>query len=251
LIHKYFAAISLATLILVAALAFVNLQGTYSGPPPMLDPDFKLWANSSVGPQLMVWNREYVKGPFDQAIMNETMVDGRDAAQLGIFQSGTGTEVYEGLTQSLDGARLAAFFHSSFEFWIMKEPCHCDGNPFNETAVTLLLEVNDGLHTISFLFSDKYAGTLSLLNNRIEFRPTPSGTWTFQKFNFTEEYEAAHWYLPSSLTFRILFGVGKSAVGWHYAFLNRITVISNSLTASSSLTSNSVLILTTFFRHSE
>ncbi len=54
-IRKYFATASVGILILVAAFAFANLQGTYSGPPPILDPNFKLWASSSTGPQLMVW----------------------------------------------------------------------------------------------------------------------------------------------------------------------------------------------------
>jgi hypothetical protein len=248
LIRKYFAAISVAILILVAAFAFVNLGGTYSGPPPILDPDFKLWANSPTGPQLMVWDPEYVKSSFDQATMNATATDGRDAVQLGIFQSGRAVDVYEALTQTIDGARLTAFFHSTVGLWLVKEPCHCDGNPFNETAVTLLVEVNDGLHTISFLFSDQYSGTLSALNNRIEFRPTPSGAWEFQEFNFTEEYAAAHWNLPSSLTFRIIFGAGKTAVGWHYVFLNRITVASNSLNPAPGLMTNSIMILTKTFR---
>ena len=251
LVRNYFAAVSVAMLILVAAFAFVNLRGTYSGPPPILDPNFKLWASNSMGPQLMVWDREYVKSSFDQLAMNETIANGREAVELGVFQSGAGW-VYEGLTQTLDGGRLSAFFNSTVGLWFMKEPCHCDGDPFNETAVTLVLEVNDGLHTISFLFSDKSNGILTMLNHRIEFRPAPSGAWTFQEFNFAKEYAAAHWQRPNSLTFRIIFGVAAGSLGWHHAYLDRITITTNSIYTSLSLITNPVLVAaTTTFRNSD
>lgn len=235
-IRRYFATVSVGILILVAAFAFANLQGTYSGPPPILDPNFKLWADSSTGPQLMVWGRESAKGSFDRVALNETVANGRNAVELGVFQSGEATGgVYEGLTQTLDGGRLSELFASTVGLWFMKEPCHCDEDPFNKTAVTLVVEVNDGIHTISILFADKASRSLTLLNHRIEFRPTPSGTWAFEEFNFAKEYSAAHWLLPSSLTFRIIFGVAEGSLGWHYAYLERITVTSNSPHTSTSL----------------
>jgi len=242
-IRRYFAAVSVGILILIAAFAFANLQGTYSGPPPILDPNFKLWATNSTGPQLMVWDRESVKGSFDRVALNETVVNSRNAVELGVFQSGeVSGSVYEALTQTLDGGRLSALFSSTVGLWFMKEACHCDDDPFNKTAVTLVVEVNDGTHTLSILFSDKFAGTLTLLNHRIEFRPTPSGTWTFQEFNFSNEYLAAHWPLPNSLTFRILFGVAQGSLGWHYAYLDRITITSNSLHTLQSTVSSLMLL---------
>jgi hypothetical protein len=232
-IRRYFAAVSVGILVLVAAFAFANLQGTYSGPPPILDPNFKLWADSSTGPQLMVWGRESVKGSFDRVALNETVANGRNAVELSVFQSGEGSgSVYEALTQTLDGGRLSALLNSTVGLWFMKEPCHCDDDPFNTTAVTLVVEVNDGIHTISILFSDKFTGILTLLNHRIEFRPAPSGTWTFEEFDFAKDYAAAHWLLPNSLTFRVIFGVAEGSLGWHYAYLERITILSNSLPIS-------------------
>ena len=242
-VRKYFAAASVGILILAGAFAFANLQGTYSGPPPIFDPNFKLWATSSTGTQLMVWDRESVKGSLDRVTLNETVANGREAVELAVFQSGeVPGGVYEGLTQTLDGGRLSALFASTVGLWFMKEPCHCDGDPFNRTAVTLVVEVNDGVHTISILFSDKSTGTLTLLNHRIEFRPTPSGTWTFEEFNFTKEYEAAHWLLPNSLTFSIIFGVAEGSLGWHYAYLDRLTVTSNSPYTSQTTISSLTLV---------
>jgi len=223
----------------VAAFAFVNLQGTYSGPSPILDPNFKLWSTNSTRSQLSVWNLESIKGSGDQVSLNETSIGGRDAAQLAVFQTGERPGwVYVGLTQTLDGGRLSALFRSMVGIWFLKESCHCDDDPFNTTAVTLVLEVNDGMHTITNIFSDKRGGTLALLNHELVFRPAPSGIWTFQEFNFTKEYADAHWPIPTSLTFRIIFGVGQSSSGWHYAYLNRITTVSNVPSISESLVAN-------------
>ena len=242
-IRRYFATASVGVLILVAAFAFANLQGTYSGPPPILDPNFKLWADSSTGPQLLVWARESVKGSFDRVAINETVANGRNAVELSVFQSGEGSGwAYEALTQTLDGSRLSALFGATLGLWFMKEPCHCDDDPFNRTAVTLAVEVNDGIHTLSILFSDRYTGTLTLLNHKIEFRPAPSGTWAFEEFNFSREYAVAHWLLPNSLTFRIIFGVAEGSVGWHYAYLDRITITSNSLHTSQTTLSSLILL---------
>jgi len=248
-VRRYFAIVSVGILILVAAFAFANLQGTYSTPSPILDPNFKLWADSSTGPQLMVWDRQTASlpywpiGSFDRVAINETVANGRNAVELGVFQSGEGPGwVYEALTQTLDGGRLSALFGSTVGLWFMKEPCHCDDDPFNRTAVTLVVEVNDGTHTISILFSDKYAGTLTLLNHRIEFRPVPSETWAFEEFDFAKEYASAHWLLPNSLTFRIIFGAAEGASGWHYAYLNRITVTSNYLQTSQTIISSLMLV---------
>ena len=242
-IRRYFATVSVSILILVAAFAFANLQGTYFAPPPILDPNFKLWADSSTGHQLMVWGRESVKGSFDRVALNETLANSRNAVELGVFQSGEGSGwVYEALTQTLDGGRLSALFASTVGLWFMKEPCHCDDDPFNRTAVILVVEVNDGTHTISILFSDKFTETLTMLNHRIEFRPTPSGAWIFEEFNFAKEYASAHWLLPNSLTFRIIFGVAEDSSGWHYAYLDRITITSNYLHTSQGTISSLILV---------
>jgi hypothetical protein len=127
----------------------------------------------------------------------------------------------------------------------MKEPCHCDDDLFNRTAVTLVVEVNDGTHTISVVFSDSFSGTLTMLNHRFEFRPTPSGTWTFEEFNFSKEYALAHWLLPNSLTFRIIFGVAQGSSGWHYAYLDKITITSSYLHTSQTTISSLILGLAT------
>lgn len=223
-LSKYFALISVAILLLAAVLAFANLQGTYSGPPTLLDPEFKLWTNAPGGPQLMVWTREIVRGPNDQAVSNQRETQGKNALELGIYQSGSAGWVYESLTETLDGSRVMSLLNGTVGIWMLKEPCSCDRNPYNKTAVTLALDLNDGLHSLSFLFSDSFTGALSLPNQKIVFVPTPSGVWSYQQLNVREEFASSHWPIPSNLRFSLVFGVAAGAVGWHYSYLNSVTV---------------------------
>jgi hypothetical protein len=155
---------------------------------------------------------------------------GRRAVELGIFQSGVGSRwSYESLAQTMDGRRLSALFNTSIGIWILKEPCRCDANPFNKTSIILAVEVNDGIHTVTFLFSDELQGTQTLLDHRIVFLPTPSGIWAYQKFNIAREYAASNWPLPDRLTFSIVLGVGGAAVGWHHAYVNAVNTASDGL----------------------
>jgi len=228
-LRRYFALISVALLMIAAGFAFLNLQGTSSGPPPILDPNFKLWSNDS-RERLLVWNSESVKGVDDRTTVNGSVVMGRDAVTFGILQSGAGSRwVYESIFQTLDGSRLSSLLNSSVGVWILKEPCRCDADPFNKTSVVLSVEVNDGIHTLSFVFSDRLLGTETLLNHRIVFIPTQSGVWVYQKFNIAREYASSHWAAPDQLTFSIVFGVAGSAVGWHYAYLNAVTMVNDGL----------------------
>ena len=230
MVRRYFASVSVAVLILSAAFAFTNLQGTYSGPPPILDPDFKLWVDGLNGSRLMVWNLELAMGVFDNATVRKSVIQGRDAVELGIYQSGAGSRlVYASISQTIDGGRLAALLNETVGIWIMKEPCRCDANLFNNTSVMLAVEVNDGEHTISFLFSDELQGAQTLLNHRIIYMPTPSGVWSLREFDVAKEYAAAHWATPERLVFSITFGAAGSAVGWHTAYLNRIITMKSGL----------------------
>ena len=221
---------SVFALVLSAAFAFINLQGTYSGLPPILDPDFKLWVDRSNGPGLMVWNLNLVKGVSDNASLGKSAIQGRDAVELAIYQSGAGSRlVYASISQTLDGGRLTALLNSTIGIWIIKEQCHCDANPFNSTAVILAVEVDDGEHTISFIFSDERQGAQTLLNHRIVFMPTPSDTWSLREFDVGKQYIAAHWAMPDRLVFSITFGAAASAVGWHTAYVNSIIIIKSAL----------------------
>jgi hypothetical protein len=53
--------------------------------------------------------------------------------------------------------------------------------------------------------------------------------WVYQKFNIAREYATSHWAAPDQLTFSIVFGVAGSAVGWHYAYLNALTIVNDGL----------------------
>ena len=223
--RQYFALVSIVVLLLAAAFAFLNLQGTYAGPPAILDPNFNLWVTGSTGPHLMVWNTELVKGMSDQISINKTILQGRHALELMVFQSGVQSRwAYARLSQDIDGGRLTQLLNQTIGFWILKQPCSCDADPFNKTSVILSIEINDGVHTISFVFSDGLQGVRTLPDYRIVFLPTPSGSWFFEKLNVAKEYHMMRWTTPTSLTFSIVLGVAGDAIGWHSASLSGIAL---------------------------
>lgn len=220
-LRRYFAPVSVVILVMAAAFAFLNLQGTYSGPPAILDPNFNLWVTGPNSSQLMVWNLESVKGPSDHVEVSKTSLQGKHALELRVFQSGIQSRwAYVGLSQTLDGGRLAQLMNASIGFWVLKEPCECDAGPFNSTSVILAVVTNDGVHTISFILSDGLQGVKTLPGQRLVFLPTPSGVWYFEKLNISREYRMMRWAAPDRLTFSLVLGVAGGAVGWHLAYLS-------------------------------
>ena len=224
-LRRYFAPASIVVLLLTATFAFLNLQGTYTGPPAILDPNFNLWVTGTNGPQLMVWNVELVKGASDQVVINKTVVEGKHALELRVFQSGIQSRwTYASVSQAVDGGRLTQLLNASVGFWVLKEQCHCDADLFNKTSVILSAETNDGVHTISFVFSDGLQGVRTLPDHRIIFLPTPSGSWYFEKLNIAKEYRTMRWSTPDRLTFSLVLGVAGGAIGWHSAYLSGIAL---------------------------
>jgi len=222
--RRYFAPASVIILVLAAGFAFLNLQGTYAGPPSILDPDFKLWEGEGNASQLVVWNLETINLASTQYTTTNTSFSGRDALRVSLFQNGTGLQAaYLRLSETMDGARLDALTNSTVGVWVYKESCNCDSNPFSKYAALFAVETNDGVHTLSFIFTDHRQGTLTLLTHRIIFIPTASNQWVFQTVNIGREYWAAYWTEPSVLTFSLLFTAGGGNLGWHTTYLANIT----------------------------
>jgi hypothetical protein len=221
--RRLIAPISVTLLILVAALVFINQRPAYVGPPPILDPKFGLWVGDQGGAmKLMLWDLTYVKAPSDNVSLRETAINGRSAIQLSILQSGS-EPVYVYLTQTIDGARLAGLLADDIGVWVLAEPCNCNGPP-TTNSVVFGLEVNDGIHTLTFIFSDRTIESMTVLAHRYVYLPTQTGTWTYQHINVTREYTLAQWSLPQSITFSLFFDVGANATGWHYAYVNSFNI---------------------------
>jgi hypothetical protein len=237
--------ISVALLILVAGLAFFNVRPSYVGPDPILDPSFQLWVGDPGFRRLMLWDLEYVKGPSDSVSFQEAVVDGKKAVELLIVQSGsTSQPVYAYLTQTMDGARLADLLSYDVGVWLLAEPCACNGT-ITPSSVIFGVEVNDGLHTLTFVFSD-LAAQATILAHRFVYLPTRPGTWTYEHLNVTEQYKLANWTLPESITFSLFFEVGGLAVGTHRAYVNSFQATKPQVSTGSldfSATSRSDLLL--------
>ncbi len=221
---KLIAPISVTLLLIIAGLAFLDLQPNFVGPPPILDPNFQLWVGDPGARRLMLWDMEYVKGPADNVSIHETVVDGKSAAQMLIGQSGTdNAPVYLYLKQTIDGARLAELLEDDVGIWVLAEPCSCNGSSTTRSLI-FGVELNDGIHTITFIFSDEASEARTLLAHRFVYLRTQLGAWTYQHFNVTRQYALAQWAPPDHLTFSLVFEAGAYAIGLHSAYVNSIHV---------------------------
>ena len=228
MVRRYFAFFSIIVLLLVAGLSFLGLQRTYSGPPAILDPDFALWTGSGNASQLLVWSLETPHLDTTQYGISRANIQGREALRLSVLQTGIGLRSsYVRLSETLDGQRLSMLMNSSLGFWLLKEPCNCDSDPFSQNAVIVSVETNDGVHTLSFIFTDNRQGTETLLGHQIVFIPTPSNQWIFESVNIGREYANANWGMPGSLTFSLVFSVGATVVGWHTTCFSQIVTQRN------------------------
>ena len=221
---KLVAPITVTLLLIIAGLAFLDLQPSFVGPPPILDPNFQLWVGNAGARRLMLWDMEYVKGPADNVSLREAVVDGKTATELLVRQSGIDdAPVYVYLEQTIDGARLTGLLEDDVGIWVLAEPCACNGT---STARSLIfgVELNDGIHTLTFIFSDQAIEARTLLAHRFVYLTTQSGAWTYQHINVTRQYALAQWSLPDQLTFSLVFEAGALATGLHSAYVNSIHV---------------------------
>jgi hypothetical protein len=174
----------------------------------------------------MLWDLEYVKGLGDQVSLRETELAGKRAIEFLVTQDGSDSEpVYAYLkqNQTIDGARLTELLTDDIGVWVLTEPCNCEVT-VTPRSVIFGVEVNDGLHTLTFIFSDRAIGAMTILAHRFVYLPTEPGTWAYQHINVTEQYGLAQWNLPERLTFSLVFEVGGFATGSHGAYVNSFHV---------------------------
>jgi hypothetical protein len=221
--RKLIAPISVTLLILIAGLAFINSRPSFVGPPPILDPNFELWVGDPGARRLMLWDLKYVKGARDNVSLQETVVNGKRATQFLVMHNGGDAEpVVSYLTQIIDGARLTGLLNDDIGVWVLAEPCACSGTSTTRSVI-FGVEVNDGLHTLTFIFSERANDASTILAHRFVYLLTEPGAWTYQHINVTREYTLAQWSLPVRLTFSLVFEVGGYATGWHSAYVNSFT----------------------------
>jgi hypothetical protein len=216
---RLFAPISVILLVVVAGLAFLNVRPSYVGPPPILDPSFQLWIGDPTSRRPMLWDFEYVNASGSSVSLNEVVINGKKAVELLIASTGRGDDPsYAYLKQTMDGQRLVDLLSYDVGVWVLTEPCNCN-ETITTNSVVFGIEVNDGIHTLTFIFSES-AAQATILAHRFVYLPTRPATWVYQHINVTEQYQLAHWALPELLTFSLVFEVGGRATGSHSAFVN-------------------------------
>ena len=231
--RRWTAPLSAIFLMIVAGLAFAQQVVQHTGtenPPPILDPQFELWAWDSQfgGSRPLVWELEYSQGSEDQISLRKTDVAGRTALEIKLLQDGGDGWVYVYLRQSLDGARLRALLSKEVGVLVFLEStCACkQASPSQPTVFGI--ETNDGEHTLRFLFSETRMEPQQTPSSRTIFLLTVPGEWTYHRIDVAGEYENAKWLpearLPERLRFGVTFQAPPSSTGWHVGYLHGFSV---------------------------
>lgn len=215
--RRYVAPISIALLIIVAGATFATLRTNTTNPPPILDPNFSLWVQNSGQSRPLIWRFQNVTSPNDLVMLNQTTINGKNATQLQILKSNHTGWTYAYLSQSIDGPRLTALFTIDVAIWVMKDTQVPQAALFG-------VEVNDGVHVLTFIFSDQAAEPQQFLAHRTVFIQTPGNTWVNQPLDFAGQYKAAKWERPDYLTLSVVFGVGPSALGPQSVYIHGFSV---------------------------
>jgi len=224
LLKRATAPISIGLLIIVAAIApFTILRTPPVTTPPILDPNFELWLGNSSDRHLVVWRSEYVVATGDSISLNETTFNQMTALKFNLFKENRTAPTYAYVSQEINGPRLAALFALNISAWILREPCACNSTSTIGNGEVFGVELNDGTHVLTFIFSARPAEAQVLWAKRIVFLETPADQWAKVPLDIAEEYQSAQWKKPDRVTLGIIFGAGIDVTGSRQAFLHNFT----------------------------
>lgn len=205
-VRRYTAPVSVVLLIIVAGIAFATLRTGTANPDPILDPNFALWVENGGQSRPMIWQFESVKTQNDLVWLNKTEAGGVSETTLHIFRNDRTGWSYAYLSQSIDGQRLTALFTMDVSISVMK-------STLVPQVALFGVEVNDGLHVLTFIFSDQPAEPQQSLGHRTVFLQTQPNSWVNEPLDFAGQYAKAEWPKPDKVTLSIVFGAGPNAVG--------------------------------------
>jgi len=251
LARRLTAPLSAVVLIIVAAVAFTQLQGLQARPEylqPILDPQFDLWVSDKDlgGSRPLVWELAYDKGAGDQIALDQVTQAGRGALEIRIFQDAADERSVDvRLRETIDGARLSSLFNSIVGVWVFqKYSCPCKQELASESTV-FGLEINDWTHVLTFVFNQDKAEPQQSLGRRTLFLATPSGEWVYHRIDLAREYRDAGWNRPERLRLGIILGVPGPSAGWHDAYIGGFSVTPKAnVTSSQQEDSQTIPLLT-------
>jgi hypothetical protein len=239
-VRRATAPISIGLLIILAVIApFTVLRSNPAISPPVLDPNFELWTGSPGERHLVVWRSEYVAATGDSISLLQTTFDHMKALEFDLFKENKSGSTYAFVSQVIDGPRLTALFTLNISAWVMKEACACNTSPTTGDEV-FGVELNDGTHVLSYVFSGQRAETQRLWDKRVVFLETPTNQWAKIPLDVARQFYSAQWKKPERLTLGVVFGAGSGVTGLRRAYLHNFTWSNRANTQESKLAAPSL-----------
>jgi hypothetical protein len=205
------ALITFAIGLLAVSVAFMSYYGQIYQPSPLLNTNLKFWTldpnQNTTRPYL--WQVDIIKGPFDNVTLSRVNFYDHAAVELNIDRNNqNNSNVWTTLhiRQDLRGQALDVIFRSTISLWVYPTFHYWYNLDNKNPENTFGIEINDGENLLWYVFSDNPSEAFQLPHHRIVVMQTPLNTWSFRQVNIAEEWQAAGYPTPQSISFILILG---------------------------------------------
>jgi len=201
----------LALSVIATSYMFIISYGQVFQPSPILNTSMDYWTidptKNITTPYL--WTIDLIEGPTDNASVYQAAVAGRSGIALRVVRTNANnSQIWTTIhvRQDLRGQALQTIFRSNITidvfptFKYLYDPN--TKNPENAFGV----EINDGTNLIWYIFADDPDQIVQLPHHRIIVAQTPLNIWTMREIDISNQYAAAGWKIPNSISFTLLLG---------------------------------------------
>ena len=201
----------LALSVIATSYMFIISYGQVFQPSPILNTSMDYWTidptKNITTPYL--WTIDLIEGPTDNASVYQAAVAGQSGIALRVERTNTNnSQIWTTIhvRQDLRGQALQAIFRSNITidvfptFRYLYDPN--TKNPENAFGV----EINDGTNLIWYIFADEPDQIVQLPHHRIIVAQTPLNIWSMREIDISNQYAAAGWKIPNSISFTLLLG---------------------------------------------
>jgi hypothetical protein len=216
--------------LLAVSSAFIVYYGQVFQAPPILNTNMDYWTidptKNITTPYL--WTIDLIQDPTDNVSVYQTVMAGQKAIALHIERTSTNnSQIWTTIhvRQDLHGQALDAIFRSNisldvfptFRYWYNLDT----NNPENVFGV----EINDGTNLIWFVFADEPSQVFQLPHHRIILTQTPLNVWSQRSMNIADQYAAAGWKKPVSISFTLIIGTTWLHPGDWVGYFSNLSVM--------------------------
>ena len=174
-----------------------------------------------------LWTIDLIQGQTDNISVYKATVDDHNAIALRVERSNPNnsqiwTTVH--VRQDLRGQALDSIFFANITLDVYPTFQYLyDANTKNPEN-TFGVEINDGTNLVWYVFADEPSETFQLPHHRIMLIQTPLNVWSGREINIANDYAAAGWRKPLSISFTLILGTTWLHLGNWVGYFSDLSV---------------------------